>query len=523
MAAPPVLPAEVLHALYRWCATDARALGGIAASCKAWRDASNDIDLWKDLIARRWGPESVDMDGCEWNDPQRESVDAWRAVYFARAVGRRLQRTALESMDLNEVLGRRLAPGSFFLHHTGWAVYTLGGKTMAAGITSANSFISLGFTAKVLATAGNSGGGGSFCIGRAGEAWDTDGVKWLVVRRTHRNALALFSIPDAGFSHGNNPLGCSGAGGAWSSCDVFPEVSAATSIAVCPDRLASVSKLSKGKGSQLRVRALARAPTRISASPAAHRSDAEILSVCWLARDTGSSEDSRAETGVSRRLACGTGGGEVLIFDATGTGLEQLQRLSPSGAGLSRIEGLRFCSLGRLAVLEYRHGPRVWGGELRVWVCEVDNGERGSWQRVLAPKMSGTVAGDNGSQVTDAVWYEDSLLLLHRAGSASLHVCGPGSKPEPCAVGGAGGSSSSSGNIVEGAADGGCALNEWRACCCLPHNSSMSKAPWAIASLSRAARCHGEAGSGRRGTGQGGAVVIAGDSSVVHVHVPVVW
>ena len=123
----------------------------------------------QDLIARRWGPGSVEMDGIAC--PSRAS--AWRAVYLERASGRRLRRTSLESVDLSEALGKRMSPNAFSLHPLGWVLYSLGGKTMSAEITSLGSFLSLGFDAKVLKTAVNSGGGGSFLVGRAGNrrAW----------------------------------------------------------------------------------------------------------------------------------------------------------------------------------------------------------------------------------------------------------------------------------------------------------------------------------------------------------------
>jgi len=106
----------------------------------------------------------VEMDGIAC--PSRAS--AWRAVYLERASGRRLRRTFLERVDLSEALGKRMSPNAFSLHPSGWVLYSLGGKTMSAEITSPESFLSLGVDAKVLTTAGNSGGGGSFLVGRAG-------------------------------------------------------------------------------------------------------------------------------------------------------------------------------------------------------------------------------------------------------------------------------------------------------------------------------------------------------------------
>lgn len=162
------LPPEVVHALFRACAGNSAAVRAMASTCVAWRAAADDDDLWKGMIARRWGQRSVRL---RHQAPCGAPPAAWRAVYMERASGRRLRRTAQETVDLSEVLGKRLAPHAFSLHPAGWALYTLGGKTMAAKITSPESFISLGFSAKVLATAGSGGGGGSFLIGRAGKLW----------------------------------------------------------------------------------------------------------------------------------------------------------------------------------------------------------------------------------------------------------------------------------------------------------------------------------------------------------------
>ena len=123
----------------------------------------------------------MEMDGIAC--PSRAS--AWRAVYLERASGRRLRRTFLERVDLSEALGKRMSPNAFSLHPSGWVLYSLGGKTMSAEITSPESFLSLGVDAKVLTTAGNSGGGGSFLVGRAGNrrAWCLFSGLGLVARR----------------------------------------------------------------------------------------------------------------------------------------------------------------------------------------------------------------------------------------------------------------------------------------------------------------------------------------------------
>ncbi len=137
------LPPEVVHALFRACAADSAAVPAMASTCVAWRAAAEDDDLWKGMIARRWGPRSVRLRQQAPGDapPACSGAAAWRAVYMERASGRRLRRTAQETVDLSEVLGKRLAPHAFSLHHAGWALYTIGGKTMAAEITSPESCI----------------------------------------------------------------------------------------------------------------------------------------------------------------------------------------------------------------------------------------------------------------------------------------------------------------------------------------------------------------------------------------------
>ena len=44
---------------------------------------------------------------------------AWRSVYFDRALGRRLQTTARQSLDMSKVVGKRMAPNTFSLHQSG--------------------------------------------------------------------------------------------------------------------------------------------------------------------------------------------------------------------------------------------------------------------------------------------------------------------------------------------------------------------------------------------------------------------
>ena len=107
--------------------------------------------------------------------------------------------------------------------------------------------------------------------------------------------------------------------------------------------------------------------------------------------------------------------------------------------------GLRWnASLGLLTVMEYQHGSRDKGGDLRVWVCDVAEGLRkgkgllahgSEWQRLAPPKplrraggvaheSAGAEAGGEAITVRDACWYEDTVLLLHRAGGVSVHVPG---------------------------------------------------------------------------------------------------
>ena len=335
------LPGEVVRVLYKCCTTDARAVANIWAACSAWRSAA-DSDLFKELIARRWGQDSVDM--------ERGVARNWRTVFFDRALGRGLRRTSLEAIDLSEVLGKRLAPKAFTLHPSGWAIFTQGGRTFCAKIKTGAQVLSLAFDAKILVTSGpadsTTAGGGSFLIDRPGVKWDTDNSVWLVVS-TRRNALALFRIADAGFSrHG---MGCSGSGGVWESFGVFPEPSPVLAVAVNRERLASVSKLNKGTGSLVRVRNLPAsggAASRPGAadSLAALRTPEEILSVCWLPRGNPIDQGGGSGGGSGEHLVCGTapggrGGGEVLILYAHERSLVLKHRLSPPGARLSRVEG----------------------------------------------------------------------------------------------------------------------------------------------------------------------------------------
>ena len=94
--------------------------------------------------------------------------------------------------------------------------------------------------------------------------------------------------------------------------------------------------------------------------------------------------------------------------------------------------------------MEYQHGSRDKGGDLRVWVCDVAEGLRkgkglsahgSEWQRLAPPRplrRAGGVAhesaeaeaGGEAITVRDACWYEDTVLLLHRAGGVSVHVPG---------------------------------------------------------------------------------------------------
>jgi len=92
---------------------------------------------------------------------------------------------------MSKVLGKRLAPNSFWVHSSGWAVVSVGGKTLADHVRG-NSALTLGLTSKVLAVPAPSSG--AFVLGPAGTKWETDGKQWLVVSRSHRNALAVFCI-----------------------------------------------------------------------------------------------------------------------------------------------------------------------------------------------------------------------------------------------------------------------------------------------------------------------------------------
>jgi len=303
-------------------------------------------------------------------------------------------------------------------------------------------------------------------------------------------------------------------------------------VAVCGDKLATVSKLSKGKGSQVRVRCLAgTGAAATSASVRTSTSADEILCACWLA-------------GTRGRLACGTSTGQVVLLDAAGAGgLEQLRRLAPSGCALSRIESLRFHpELGLLALSEYRHGPRVWGGELRVWVCDPrcqggEAEESRAFQRVLAPKVNGEGGGGKAAELRDVCWHEDSLLLLHRSGAASLHVVRPVHLPAGASAGGSGGGGAGAGAREGGLWGGGSAGVgglAWSVDCVLPKPAlSANMGASTITSLARGgtvggaavegAREGGREGAGSEDFGRAGCVAIAGDSALLHVHTPHLW
>jgi len=137
----------------------------INSVCRAWRDAA-DKDLWQKLIARRWyGVETMygEFDS-HWIETMaerhlpakadRQCALAWRDAFFDRALGRQLRRAVLQSVDLSDVLGKRLAPNAFSLHHTGWSIFSMGGKTMFAPIFSVNQVMSLGSHAKILEMSG---------------------------------------------------------------------------------------------------------------------------------------------------------------------------------------------------------------------------------------------------------------------------------------------------------------------------------------------------------------------------------
>jgi len=392
--------------------------------------------------------------------------------------------------------------------------------------------------------------------GRPGVQWETDGTHWLVMSTTHRNTLAVFSIPDAGFSSSN--VGCTplGGGGVWSGEMLSPD-SPSAALAVCSTSLVSVSKLDKGTGSKVRVRHLTIA-TKLSHAETSCRTSEEILSVCWMSPSAPCSRDLS-----SNRLACGTGGGEIIIFNLGPRRLEEVMRISPAGRGLSRIEGLRLNSpLNLLAVMEYRHGTAGKGGDLRVWVCDMGcrgGGEELRWSCVAAPKVGDLTSDsvDGGGKKTskkqgetlclcDMCWHEESVLLLHRAGSASLHL----SVPTPLHVASAQRDVSataehsactdvSSQHAVlqdkcahSGSDRGG--TDTWRMYCTIQSPPASFGGGSNIASLSGPAWTSegdiGQAGAGKvrdaggvGGGGGRGGVAVAGESAFVHVHSPLVW
>ena len=207
----------------------------------------------------------------------RQCALAWRDAFFDRALGRQLRRAVLQSVDLSDVLGKRLAPNAFSLHHTGWSLYSMGGKTMFAPISSANQVMSLVSHAKILEMSSNVTSPGSFAVGRPGEKWDTDG-QWLVVSRTTRNALAVFRLSDVSFSRSAAPS-------VLKNCLDFPQPSPVTALAVCCGKLACVSKLNKSQNPahkpkhccSLRVHHF-----QHQGHPRTCSIPDEMLSVCWL-------------------------------------------------------------------------------------------------------------------------------------------------------------------------------------------------------------------------------------------------
>jgi len=186
--------------------------------------------------------------------------------------------------------------------------------------------------------------------------------------------------------------------------------SPSAALAVCSTSLVSVSKLDKGTGSKVRVRHLTIA-TKLSHAETSCRTSEEILSVCWMSPSAPCSRDLS-----SNRLACGTGGGEIIIFNLGPRRLEEVMRISPAGRGLSRIEGLRLNSpLNLLAVMEYRHGTAGKGGDLRVWVCDMGcrgGGEELRWSCVAAPKV-GDLTSDSVDGGVKRTPKKQGPTLLH--------------------------------------------------------------------------------------------------------------
>jgi len=150
--------------------------------------------------------------------------------------------------------------------------------------------------------------------GRPGAQWEPDGTHCT----THRNTLAVFSIPDAGFSSSN--VGCTplGGGGVWSGEMLSPD-SPSAALAVCSTSLVSVSKLDKGTGSKQGARATPDdcQQTKPCRNILPHKRRNSFS--CWMSPPAPCSRDLS-----SNRLACGTGGGEIIIFDLGSRRLEEV-------------------------------------------------------------------------------------------------------------------------------------------------------------------------------------------------------
>jgi len=262
------------------------------------------------------------------------------------------------------------------------------------------------------------------------------------------------------------------------------EPSPCVALAVCGGGLASVCKLDKGRGAQVRVRSLGQSSGGTSVALSFRAPDDEVLSAAWL--------HSRGET-----LACGTGSGKVLIFNISTKGMELSQRVSQPG--ISSVEKLQWNrDLNLLAVFEFRHGSRAKGGDLRVWVCEdlcttegrLQRCRPPRWQRVLPPRSRShegvSSAGREFLSICDACWHEDSMLLLHRGGSASVHI------------------------RVPNASDCAWSQSTW-----IPRTSAPFPFPSKGSSMVASLSSEDETGKG--------AVLIAGESAILDLHTPLLW
>ena len=337
------LPVDVLHALFKCCAMDARAVCNMTAACRAWRHAA-DADLWRTLVLRRW-PMGAEA----------EARGQWRDVFFGRAFGRRLARARQESVDLSEALHRRLAPNAFSLHPQGWMLFTVGGKTFCGPAPQSGDFDQLASTGAQLRLRGGGPGCFSF-VGLPTVQWDTDG-EFLVVKC--QGGMAAFRVSEKEL-----------AGGELLSCSRFQHSSDAIALAVGGGKLSAIfSKKrapSQPRGKCGGVVLVYNLESGHTAPELKLETNEQLASVCWLP-PAASSHARNGGVGAGRRgclrLAAGTVGGDVLIWEglqghaeggarwsrqrAPSTSSQALKRtaLAPplrvfhNGTALSRIEG----------------------------------------------------------------------------------------------------------------------------------------------------------------------------------------